>query len=95
MFASSFFQERLFFLGETLQSLSFTEASADSEPSRQGGSSAEVKRLLISAEEVPVMIKTCFQYFMGMSVLSEKLMAQIHPATIHKALLSFWCPGGR
>lgn len=30
------------------------------------------------------MIKTCFQYSVGMPVLLEMLMTQTHPAAIHK-----------
>lgn len=82
MFTSSLSHEKLFFLGETYQSLSFIDASAKTEPSRQGGSSEEAKRLLISVEEVPMMIKNCFQYSVSMSVLSGMLMSQILTATI-------------
>lgn len=71
-FASSLSQEKLSFLGETFQSLSIIDVSAETELSRQGGSSEEV-RLLISTEEVPVMIKTCFQCSVCVSVLSEML----------------------
>lgn len=72
-FASSLSQEKLSFLGETFQSLSIIDVSAETELSRQGGSSEEVRRLLISTEEVPVMIKTCFQCSVCVSVLSEML----------------------
>lgn len=82
MFASPLSQEKLSFVGEACQSLSIIDA--DTELSRQGGSSEEVRRLLISTEEVPVMIKTCFQYSVGMSVLLEMLTPQIHPDAIHK-----------
>lgn len=84
MFASSFSQDKLSFLGETFQSLSIIDVSAETELSRQGGSSEEVRRLLISTEEVPVMIKTCFQYSAGMSVHLEMLTPQIHSDAIHK-----------
>lgn len=92
MFASSFSQEKLFFLGETSQSLSLIDASAETAPSKWGGSSEEARRLLISTEEGPVMIKTCFQYSVGMSVLSEVLRAQIHPATIRKGFAVILVP---
>lgn len=97
MFVSSLSQAKLSFLGETFQSLSVIDVSAETELSRQGGSSEEVRRLLISTKEVPVMIKTCFQYSEGMSVLLEMLTPLIHPDAIHKGSLSvlpFWCPGG-
>lgn len=38
------------------------------------------------------MIKTCFRYSVGMAVLSEKLMAQIHSATIHKGFAVILAP---
>lgn len=38
------------------------------------------------------MIKTCFQYSVSMSGLSEKLVAQIHPAVIHKGFAVILVP---
>lgn len=38
------------------------------------------------------MIKACFQYSVGMPVLSEKLMAQIHPAATHKGFAAILVP---
>lgn len=52
VFASSLFQEKLSFLGKTFQSWSIIDVSAETELSRQGISSEEVRRLLISTEEV-------------------------------------------
>lgn len=52
MFASSLSQEKLSFLGKTFQSWSIIDVSAETELGRQGVSSEEVRRLLISTEEV-------------------------------------------
>lgn len=97
MFASSLSQEKPSFLGETFPILSIIDVSAETELSRQGGSSEEVRRLLISTQEVPVMIKACFQYSVGTSLLLEMLPPQITlmPTTRGSlSVLPFWCPGG-
>lgn len=77
----------LFFPDENFRNLNCMDGSA----SRQGGSSEEVRRLLISTEEVTVMIEACFQF--SVSVLLKKLLAQVHSAMVHKGFVSFWSPG--